>query len=69
MSRKINLADLKERAKSAIERDESFVDDIAAEHCQIIDNVKHMDWFINEVCKRLCNDYKKYSHLLSELPE
>jgi len=28
MSRKINLADLKERAKSAIERDESFVDDI-----------------------------------------
>jgi len=69
MSKKIKLADLKERAKTAIEREEPFVHDVADEHCQILDNVKHMNWFANEVCKHLCGEYKKYNHLLNELPE
>jgi hypothetical protein len=69
MPKKIKLADLKERAKAAIEREEPFVYDLADEHCQILDNVKHMNWFINEVCKRLCGEHKKYSHLLDELSE
>ena len=27
--------------------------DVAAEHGQIFDNVKHMDWFINAVAERI----------------
>jgi hypothetical protein len=69
MSKKATLSDLRDRAQKAVEQDESFIYDVAVENGQILANVKHTEWFINEVCICLCNDYKKYSHLLTEVSE
>ncbi len=65
----ITIENLKTRARNAIEKDEHFIYDVAAEHGQMLENVKHMDWFLIEVCRCLCNDYQKYQHLIGELPE
>ena len=63
---KATTDDLMKRAQLAIDRDESFIYDIAAEHGQDPDNVKHMSWFKKCVAEQLINDYSKYSHLSIE---
>lgn len=60
---KATLEDLKQRAKSAIERDEDFIYDVAAEHSQMVGNVKHMHWFKKAVMIALTETTAKYSHL------
>ena len=63
---KATTVDLMKRVQSAIDRDESFIYDIAEEYGQDLDNVKHMKWFRSRVAERLINDYSKYSHLSIE---
>lgn len=41
------------RALQLIEERSVTAHDVAAEHCQIFSNVKHMDWFINAVAERV----------------
>lgn len=67
MSKRVTLSDLELRAKVAIDNSEDFVFALAANCGQDVENVGHMTWFRREVCIRLCQDYKKYSHLLEEL--
>jgi len=67
MARRIVIAltteDLLARAKSAIERDEDFVYDIAADVGQMVDNVKHMRWFVEAVANWLIDNTGKWSRL------
>jgi hypothetical protein len=60
---KATLKDLFDRADRAIERGETIACDVAVEHCQIFDNVKHLDWFRRAVAKALTEEVRKYEHL------
>ena len=51
------------RARSAIDRDEPFIYDVAADSGQIVANVKHMDWFVKEVANWLIDNTTKWSRL------
>ena len=42
-----------QRALDAIERDEAVIYDVAANYGQIVDNVKHMCWFVEVVAEEL----------------
>jgi len=55
--------DLYARARRAIDRDEHFVADVAAEHGQILDNVSHMTWFVREVAKRIKADTQRWANV------
>jgi len=61
-----SMEDLYARARQAIEADEEVVHDVAANRGQIVDNVKHMNWFLSSVAERLANTYDKYAHLKGE---
>lgn len=61
--RAATVDDLLARARSAIERDESFVYDVAAETGQIVDNVKHMPWFVEVVANWLIDNTGRWSRL------
>lgn len=39
------------RAQRAIDRNEQIIYDVAGEHCQHVDNVKHMTWFLQKVAE------------------
>lgn len=41
------------RAMQLIESGSVTAHDVAANHCQILGNVAHMDWFINEVAEEV----------------
>jgi hypothetical protein len=43
------MAAAKNKAKQLIEDDNELIYDVAADHCAIVGNVKHMDWFIDAV--------------------
>ena len=43
------IAASKDKAKQLIEDDDDLIYDVAADHCSIVENVKHMDWFIDAV--------------------
>lgn len=43
-------------AQEAIEADDPIIYDVAAEHGQIVDNVKHMSWFVKAVAEALEED-------------
>lgn len=58
-----NLENLYSRAKSAIERDEQIIYDVADNHGQIVDNVKHTIWFTLAVMQELIDTTKTYAHL------
>ena len=60
---KATLKDLMARADACIEAENDLVCDVAAEHCQIVGNVKHMTWFRNAVAKELTETVRKYEHL------
>lgn len=47
------LRDKIQQAREAIERGDEICYDVAAEHGQIFDNVKHMRWFIEAVSEQL----------------
>lgn len=41
------------RAQQAIDNDETIIYDVAAEHGQMVDNVKHMLWFLDAVADEI----------------
>lgn len=45
-----------QRAQSAIENKETVVYDVAADCGQIVDNVKHMTWFVEAVAQQIRED-------------
>lgn len=55
--------DLIRRAQSAIDHDEHFIYDVAAEHCQQVGNVKHMRWFLIAVAEEIRCTVSTYRHL------
>lgn len=55
--------DLLSRAEDAIENDEHFIYDVAADVGQQVDNVRHMRWFLKAVANWLIEDEEKWSHL------
>lgn len=59
----VTVDDLLARARSAIERDERFIYDVAAETRQMVGNVKHMRWFIEAVANWLIDNTGRWSHL------
>jgi hypothetical protein len=61
------MQNLYDRAISAIEQNESFVQDVADNICQILDNVKHTTSFRVQIMFWLINHYEQYSHLREEL--
>lgn len=61
--RAATVDDLLARARSAIEQDESFIYDVAAETGQMVDNVKHMPWFVKAVANWLIDNTGKWSRL------
>lgn len=60
---KKTVDELVAKAKKAIENKEQFVFDIADNNGQIVDNVKHMTWFIDAVADQITLDVKAYKHL------
>lgn len=44
------------KALELIDKEDDLVYDVASEHGQIFDNIKHTSWFINEVANRLMED-------------
>lgn len=59
----LTAEDLLARAEGAIERDEDFIYDVAAETGQMVGNVKHMRWFVEAVADWLIDNTGKWSHL------
>jgi rubrerythrin len=55
--------DLLGRAEEAIENDEDFIYDVAADAGQMVGNVKHMRWFLHAVANWLIEDAEEWSHL------
>ena len=55
--------DLLSRAEEAIENDEDFIYDVAANVGQMVGNVKHMRWFLRAVANWLIEDAEEWSHL------
>ena len=55
--------DLLSRAEEAIENDEDFIYDVAADVGQMVGNVKHMRWFLRAVANWLIEDTEEWSHL------
>jgi hypothetical protein len=55
--------ELLSRAEEAIENDEHFIYDVAADTGQMVDNVRHMKWFLRAVANWLIEDEDKWSHL------
>ena len=51
------------RARRAIERDEAFIYDVAAEHRQIVENVRSMGWFVRAVANWLIDNTGRWSRL------
>ena len=64
---KATLTELLARAKSAIDRNENLIHDVAANSGSIVGNVKHMRWFKLEVADALIATTDKWSHLQAEL--
>ena len=54
---------LVERARRAIERDEAFIYDVAAEYGQIVGNVRGMCWFVGAVANWLIDNTGCRAHL------
>lgn len=50
---KSEIEDAMSRAKAAIERGDGIAHDVAAEHGQMFDNVKHMKWFVEAVAEEM----------------
>lgn len=67
--KKTTMEDLSKRALTAISNNEGFVQDVADNLGQILDNVGNSEWFQVQVMFWLMNDYKKYSHLRNELEQ
>ena|GEM_PF-2567446 len=59
----LTRTDLMVRANRAIERDEAFIYDVAAEHCQIVGNVRGMRWFVRAVANWLIDNTGRWSHV------
>ncbi len=49
----VQYADPMERARRAIERQDPICFDVAAEHGQMFDNVKHMKWFVTALAEEM----------------
>lgn len=48
------------KAKELIENDDPVVHDVADENGQVLENIKHMAWFINAVADRVrCDSEEK----------
>lgn len=62
----LTIEKLYNRAIRAINKDEHFIYDIADNCCQIVDNVKHMQWFVVVVMQWLIDNTSEYSHLSLE---
>ena len=54
---------LVQRARRAIERDQAFIYDGAAEYCQVVGNVRHTPWFVKAVANWLIDNTGRWSHL------
>ena len=54
---------LVERARPAIERDEAFICDVAAEYGQIVGNVRGMCWIVGAVANWLIDNTGRWSNL------
>lgn len=67
--RMTNDADLLKAAKVEIECRTTLVHNVAAEQCQIIDNVEHMNWFIRRVEDQLIKECQAFWHLAPSYPE
>ena len=63
MPRKATKHDLLRRATRAIERDEHFIYDVAANLGQIVGNFKDTPWFVRQVANWLIDDTARYAHL------
>ena len=63
---KATLDDLKRAVERHIERRSDHAYDCAANSGQLLDNVKHMDWFKKALARWLIDHQGKYAHL--ELP-
>jgi len=61
--RALTERDLLSRAEDAIENDEHFIYDVAADMGQQVDNVRHMKWFLKAVANWLIEDTQRWSHL------
>ena len=57
------MKDLTEKVNRDIEADKPYIYDVAAEHSQIVDNVKHMTWFKKAVAAYITENVQAYSHL------
>jgi hypothetical protein len=62
-----SMDQLAARAQQAIDNDEDFVYDLAAECSQQVGNVKHMTWFKQAVMRDIAENQPQYEHLLAEL--
>jgi len=51
-----DLQRMKQLAQVAIDNDADVIYDIAADAGQIVDNVKHMDWFVDAVAEEVSHD-------------
>ena len=60
---KATLKDLRFAVDAKIEAAGDLVYDVAAEHGQIFDNVKHLAWFRRAVAQELINTTARYAHL------
>jgi len=61
------LEQLAARAQEAIDNNEDYVYDLAAECSQQVGNVKHMSWFKKSVMRDIAENQAEYSHLLAQL--
>lgn len=61
------LEQLAARAQEAIDNDENFVYDVAAEYSQQVGNVKHMTWFKKTVMRNIALNVAEFKHLADDL--
>ncbi len=54
-------------AQRYIDRDDQLIHDVAADCGQIVDNVKHMRWFLRAVASEIALRSPKYGHLLKQV--
>lgn len=59
----VTIRDLKERAKAMIRAESQLCHDVADEHSQIFENVRHMRWFLLRVMLELTATVKRWQPL------
>ncbi len=64
MPRQATRNDLLRRARRAIERDEHFIYDVAANCGQLVGNVRNTQWFLQEVALWLVEDTARYAKVI-----